>query len=247
MQALENNSYTCPEFVDDYRLLVVLTPADDAPPCILLLDTENDVGGGMPVQTLFHLPSHWTTTKPLSLFLERGAHKPSSTDYLAPFYQDPTQRIAVFDTFNQFPYLVFPVETLLKLARDRGGCEVEWDRWNKHVAFFPSLRYGRYDPADTWVSGCRFFRFRNTPDAEIEVYDFSVRGRIRHQSEQTDSHLGVVKCLQPTRAKQHIPWCRDPDNFFVIGGGRESVVFYRVSALRVSHAARLNGVLYVAA
>ena len=178
----------------------------------------------------FRLP-HQHTKSP-SLFLERGAHKPSSTDYLTPFYQDPTQRIAVLDMFHQF-HLAFPVEALLKLARDHGGRDIEWDRWKKHVAL-PSVQYATY----AWVSGCRFFRFRNDPDAEIEVHDFSRRGRIRHQSERSDSYLA-------TRANLHIQW--RPNGFFFIGGGRESVVFYQVCALRLPHTARLNGVLYVAA
>ena len=240
MQALENDGYTCPEFIDDYRLLFVFTPETNAPLCLLLIDTEDDVEGGMPVQTLFHFPSNWITAEPPSLFLERGAHKASSTDDLTPFYQDPTQRIAVLDMFDQLPYLVFPVEALMKLARDHGGREIEWDEWKKHVTF-PSHPYNI--PIFQWVSGCRFFCFVNGQDvSDVEVYDFSIRGRVLHQSNQTDSHPGMVKPLQATRVTLPIPW-----SFAVVGDGRESVVFFQVSELRLSHTARLNGALYVAA
>ena len=231
MQALENSRYKHPEFVDDYRLLLVLMPATNAPLCLLLIDTEKDVGGGIPVHTSFRLSPHFDIVKHPSLFLERGAHKPSSTDYLTPFYQDPTQRIAVLVMFHRFSYLVFPIEALLKLARNHEGREIGWDGWKKHVTL-PSLQYCS---ADAWVSGCRFFRFNDGPDVEIEVYDFSIRGRVRHQREKTYWYMGAVKCLQATRAKLHIQW--HPNDVFVIGGGRGSIVFYRVSALRLSHTA----------
>ena len=238
MQAFRNDHYACPEFVDDYRLLIVLTDQ----PRLLLIDTKQDMEGGIPVQTFFHLPSNLVTRESPSLFLESGVHKPSSTDYLTPFYQDPTQRIAVLRIFCRYPYLVFPVEALLELARDHEGHEIEWDGWKKHVAL-PSFLDNYID--FHLVSGCRFFRFRYEPDEAVEVYDFSIRGRVRHQNEQSDSYIGAVKCLQAT-ARVKIPFPYRPNDIFVIGGGRESVVFHQVSALRLSHTARLNGALYVA-
>jgi len=224
LYALENDRYTSPEFVDDYRLLVILTPLKDDAPCVLLMDTEKDVGGA-PMQTSFRLSPYFSFARRPSLLLERGVHKPSPTEYLSPFYQDPAQRIAVLDmrpgTWYSFPYLIFRVEVLLKLAGDREGCEIEWDGWKKH-AFFTTTPNGF---ADVWVSGCRFFRFKNAPTPTIDIYDFSTRGRVGRLSKQIDSDLGAVECLRPTRAK--LPTTRRLDDFIVVGGGRESIVFYK--------------------
>ena len=227
MQVLGDKPYIFAEFVDDYRLLVTVASSNNNPPCVLLIDTEKDAER-TPVQTLFRLHSCCITTAP-SLLLERGAHKPSSTEYLTPFYRDPTQRIAVLDMIYPFPYLVFPVEALLKLARCHEGCEVEWEGWKKHVVF-PDVEYGL---ADAWVSGCRLFRFRKHKNTEMEVCDFSMRGRaIGRLGEETVPELGVVKRLQPTRVKLSLPW-RLRDKFDVYGG-HDSILFFGVSALRLS-------------
>lgn len=59
--------------------------------------------------------------------------------YLAPFHQDPTQRIVALTMPHAFGYLVLPVEPLLKLVEGREGCEITWDEWKKH-AIIPSIR-----------------------------------------------------------------------------------------------------------
>ena len=234
MQALGDKRYTSAEFVDDYRLLVTFESSNGDPLRVLLMDTEKDVGGGTPVQTSFCLPHCFNSDKSPSILLERGAHRPSSAGYLTPFYQDSTQRIAVLDTFHPFPYLVFPVEALLKLARDHEGCEVEWEGWKKHVVF----PYVKFDFADAWVSGCRLFLFKSHRNTKMEVYDFSMRGHARHLREETHSKLGVVKRLQPTRVKLCPPWRRE--YVFDMYGGYDSILFFQVSALRLSLITRLN-------
>jgi len=89
-QTLQNDHYNTVDFIDDYRLLSTLKS-----PCIVLIDTEN-VAGGTPVQTLFHLSPHFGDFGHPPHLLERGAYKPSPAEYLAPFHQDPAQRIVAF-------------------------------------------------------------------------------------------------------------------------------------------------------
>lgn len=193
------------------------------------MNTEKDVGRGTPVWTLFHLPPTFGSIDDHpSLLLERGAHEPSPTEYLAPFYQDPSQRIAVLDVWFPYTSLAFPVEALLKLAGDYGGREIEWDRWKKHAVFSP-LHEPRI--VNAWVSGCRLFRLDYTPDVQIEVYDFSTRGRARLGVEQASPDLGTVSYLQSTSVKLCLKW--DTPRFREMGGGRESIIFFElhVSAL----------------
>ena len=160
------------------------------------MDTENAERGRAPVQTSFHfIPS--STIASRHLLLERGAHKRSPTGALTPFYQDPVQRIAALDMQHPSISLAFPVEALLKLARDRRGCKITWDEWREHVVVSPL----RQATANAWVSGCRLFRFKSGPKAHIDVYDFSTFGRARFGGEETDKDMGMVRTLQPNRAK----------------------------------------------
>ena len=242
-QVLKDKCWGSAEFVDDYRLLAIFTTSGDGfdgPPCVLLIDTEKAVGG-TPAQTSFHLPPCFSPTSP-TLLLGRGGHKPSPTDRLTPFYQDPTQRIAVLNIEGfHIAYLAFPVETLLELAKGNEGCEIEWDGWKTH-AILPSTEPGL---AEAWVSGCRFFHFKPGPDAGIEVYDFSARGLFGRLSQQAMSGMGVVNCLQPTGVKLLLPY--HSNDVHVMDGDRESIVFFHVSALRLSLTTRLNDVLHAAA
>ena len=225
IKTLEKESYTSGEFIDEYRLLVTLRLLKGDPPCVLLVDTEKDVGGGTFAQTLFRLPPSFSPARPPFLLLERGAHKPSPTEYLAPFYQDPAQRIAVLDIGDHFPYLAFPAEALLKLARDNEGCEIEWDGWKEHVIISPIHQRGVSETA--WVSGCRLFHFGNGLNTPLEVYDFSTWGRVRLQTKQDSPDLGTVRYLQSTKLRPYPPW--DPTKRYFMGGGRESIVFFQVS------------------
>lgn len=245
LQRLENKRYASAEFIDDYRLLASLkVPGDDFydPMSILLINAEVCVGRGTPAQTSFRLTPYFNRACPI-IHLERGGHKPSATDRLTTFYQDPAQRIAVLNMGLgcPLPYLAFRVEALVGLARGHEGREIEWDDWKKHV-IIPSIEPG---PAETWVSGCRLYHIKPGEDAGIEVYDFSARGRVGRLSGQDISGLGEVKCLQANGVKVILPW--SSDRVDVLGGRCESVMFFRVSTLFLSPTIRLNNVLHVAA
>ena len=228
MQSLENVHYDSAEFIDDYRLFVNLRASGDRLPCILLIDTEKDVGGA-PAQTSFQFTPYFRDTGYPSLHLERGVHKPSHAERLAPFHHDPTQRIAALFMPYTYDCLVFPVEALVRLAEDREGCEIGWDEWKKHVVI-PSVN--QINLVEVWVSGCRLFCITSAghgAEAQMEVYDFSKKGRVKYLSEQVNPDLDGVRYLSSTGAKAKLPW--DIDDLLDMNGGHDSVVFFRVCAL----------------
>ena len=239
MQALENERYYAAEFIDDYRLLVSLGSSKDVPQCVVLMDTEKDIGGA-PVQTSFHLPPYFRTFDCPSLLFERGMHEPSSAECLAPFHQDCTQRIAVLSMPYPSGHIVFPVEALLRLADSREGSEIGWDEWKMH-ALIPSIP--ELHLADLCVSGCRLFSSTSAhgPNVEVEVYDFGLRGRAKYLSEQVNASLGGVRYLASTGTNARPPW--HVDELYDMGSGHGSVVFFRVSILFFSYAVRLTDVV----
>ena len=142
-----------------------------------------------------------------------------------------------------FGCLVFQVEALVRLAEGHEGCKIRWDEWKKHVVI-PSIRQS--DLVDVWVSGCRIFcldQAEDGPNAELEVYDFSKRGRVECLGKQFGPYLSGVRYLLSITTSVRLPWLRD----WLIDGdsGCNSVVFFRVSVLHVSFAAGLNDGLRV--
>ena len=163
--------------------------------------------GGSPVQTNFCLSPHFIYSRHQSLILERGVHRPSSAESLAPFYQDPTQRIIVLHTHIKPQYLALRAETLLELLKDRGGTEIGWDEWKNHVVVpfrYPSYRASR----GVYVSGCRLFFVYPTssgPYFQMQVYDFSMQGRTKSLGKLTIGGLGAVTHLSSTQMRARFP------------------------------------------
>ena len=185
--------------------------------------------GGVPAQTSFLLPPHSISHGWPSLLLERGVHKPPPAEHLAPFYRDPAQRIAALAIPDLLCYLVFPVEALVKLAEGCEGCEIEWDEWKEHVVI-PSIHVP--DLVDIWVSGCRLFCITSSGygrSVNVEVYDFSKKGRVKYLDERVDLDLGGVRYLSSTGVYTKLP-C---DTFELIGtgGGWDSAIFFAVSVI----------------
>jgi len=239
---LGNNRYYTVEFIDNHRLLVSLGSETDKPPCIALVDTKKDVEKA-PVQTLFHLPSHFRGIEDPPVLLERGAHQPSPAEYLAPFHRDPTQRIVALNVPSPFGYLVFRLEALLDLVEGHEGRDIPWDEWKNHVAF---LSLPQSNIVGAWVSGSRLFSVTSTgysPDARMEVYDFTVQGRAKYLSEQTNADLGGVRHLSPTRVVV-VPWA--VDKLLDTNGCHDSIAFFGVSVLLSFFGMRLNSTVHVA-
>lgn len=191
------------------------------------MDTRKDVGGA-PLQTFFRLPQYFTYTVVRDLLFERGMHNPSPAESLAPFHQDPAQRIIVLCTQHTQNHFVLRVGALLELLKDREGTEIPWDQWKRHVVL-PSLRsFGPGSRGGT-VSGCRLFHISanvTAREGEMRVYDFSIRGRAEYLSELTIDGIGTIKKLASTGAEAQVPMKR----FFGLQSTHGSIVFPLVSA-----------------
>lgn len=200
-----------------------------------------DIGegtGDSPVQTSFHLSPYFRDSGHLYPILERGAHKPSPAESLAPFYQDPAQRIVALSMTYADYYLVFQAEALLRMAEDRKGCEIEWDEWKK-IVLIPSIR--ELDPVNVWVSGSHLLCITSEfilPEAKIEMYDFSIQGRKDYLSKRTNRDLGGVRYLESTGINARHPW--NIDELLDSSSSHDSILFFHVSVLLPPFATRLN-------
>ena len=204
------------------------------------------------MQTTFQLSPLFSEFRYPHLVLERGAHKPSSAESLAPFHQDPTQRIVALTTplSSAHPIFVFRPQALLELSKGREGSEIKWDEWGGCVVT-PSI--GSEDPefeTAFWVSGCRLFCFHSTNSDQgtgVKLFDFSVRGRAKYLGARVSETLGDVRYLSPTGADGQIPW-----DVQILGDaycGHESIVLSRVRATLgtlLNSGARLNKISCVA-
>ena len=223
MQELEVGRCNSVEFIDEYRLLTTFGPPGRQQPSMVVTDTGKTVRGAA-MQTFFHLPLHFSGAGRLSFLLERGVHKPSPAETLAPFYQDPSQRIVTLVVSHGVYYPVFQVGALLELLESREGSEIGWDEWKGRVVI-PSIGE---EHARIWVSGCRLFRVISTDygrTGQMKVYDFSMRGRATYRSERVDKYLGTVKCLSPAGVSAQVP----RDGAYFARASHDSTVFSIVS------------------
>lgn len=224
VQELRENRCDDVEFIDDYRLLVILRRTWREPPSLLLVDTEKIVGGA-PVKTIFHLSAHFY---PESYLLQvRGMHNPSPAESLAPFYRDPTQRIAALPLRRSLGFLVFRVGALLELTESHEGSKIQWDEW-KGCVVMPSIDVDPEDILGAWVFGCRLFYIISTGSslgAEMKVFDFSIQGRANYLSEQVNAGLGGIRCLSPIDAGAQVSRFR----LLYANGNNDGVILTYVS------------------
>ena len=196
----------------------------NAPPSLVLVDTEKSVGRS-PVQTFFQLPTHFTDSRSPYLQLEEGVHEPSPAESLAPFHQDPSQRIVALDSRSSPYYLVIRVGALLGFLGSHEGSKIGWDEWKSHVVI-PATNPGQWGNLCTWVSGCRFFSLCLT-DFRVEVYDFSMRGRASYRIERVNEDFAGVRCLSSTGVRARVQL----GHVLSIHSGHGSVVFSGVSVI----------------
>ena len=145
VQELEEERYLEAEFIDDYRLLAVLGATQNESASLALIDAVHDVEG-TPMKTVFLLPPCIGDFQGIHLLLEQGAYEPSPAESLAPFHQDPSQRIAVLYIELTKYYLVLRVGALLEFGDSRGS-EIGWDRWKSCVAI-PPINLGQLIRSD---------------------------------------------------------------------------------------------------
>ena len=197
-------------------------------PSLVLVDTGTDTGGTA-VQTRFRFPLFFSSPRGVNFTLESGGHESSPSECLAPFRQDPMERIIALSIKREPHYFVLRVRTLLELLEGREGTDIGWDEWKDHLVV-PSLPRRAFRSRRILVSGCRlFFIYPETYVGEqvlTEVYDFSPRGRANCLSKRTIEELGTVDQLSSTGAKVRFP----RGNLSDLRSGHESIIFSHVSA-----------------
>ena len=220
-------NYLSVEFIDDYRLLCCLSRSF-TPKCLVVIDTGKPMGPGVPMKTLFHLPSFRGGFLNPPLLLEHGAHKPSPEESQAPFYWDPTQRIIALHLQPWVGSPIFKVGVLLKLLEGHEGSEVEWDEWKSHVVI-PSFNLDREKYPDIWVSGCRLFSI-DSGSYQAEVYDYSMQACVEYLSDEVNYEFSGLSYLSSTGAKVWVPW--RADNLVTnVHTSHDGIVFSLVSVI----------------
>ena len=197
------------------------------PPRLVLLNTEQTVDDSRLVQTAFWLqaPEDWYVEVP-DLRLDQSGHEPTpEEDSLAPFYQDPSQRILVVEFFEGKSVFVMKTEALLELARGRGGTELGWEQWRAHVVEAPADN-SRF----LWVSGPRLFCVRReNENAWLDVYDFSPRASARHMQKVAYYDAGIMWQIGPNTERRRLPQHTAIGHY--ANGGHDSIVFLEVITL----------------
>jgi len=181
-------------------------------------------------QTTFHFDH--LDVDAVRLQLDQGGYKPSPEEAsLAPFYQDASQRVLAVEFYSYESAFVMKTEALLKLARERGGADLEWEQWNAH-AVEVQTRGGIV----LWVSGPRVFYICRTGQANGEtwmnVHDFSPRESARCVETVTNSRDGrfLRRVGWPPSVEKRLPWHAPTIQFS--DGGHDSIILLLVNDLR---------------
>ena len=217
-------------FVDDFWLAFILASGEsDVPPRLVLVNTEHSVGDPELVQTTFWFDPHKSRyTETFFLHLDQGGNEPTpEEDSFAPFYQDPSQRILTVQFFEDIYIFAVKVEVLLKLAREHGGTELEWEQWRTHVVEVPSL-----DSVFLWVAGPRLFSLSSIErwDDEkswVDVYDFSPRASGQHLQEVATNDGRIVWKMDANLKWYRVPWGASLMHF--VNGSYDCIVFFEVN------------------
>lgn len=224
---VEHGDY-CAEFIDNYRLLLVNHSANVVGLSPLLLIDSGKFVGTSPAQTVLHFcPWESINYGFPSILLERGAYKPSLAESQAPFHPDPSQRIVVLRFSNSSICLVIRVEALLEFLRSHEGSEIAWGEWRSYVVV-PSTKLDVRKTTHIWVSGCRMFSLHPADSgqgAQIEVHDFSARGRAKYSSRKVNENLPEVRYLSSTGAMVQVQL----GHILGVYGGHGCIVFLEVS------------------
>ena len=180
-------------------------------------------------QTTFWLNSRedWCV-ETCCLHLDKGGHEPTpEEDLLAPFYQDPSQRILALEFHGDRPVFVMKTAILLELARKHTGKKLGWGQWRTYVIEVES----HFGNGPFWVYGPRLFcmRWKEVEDVWVDVHDFSPRPSARHIRKLAYDSPGVMWQMRPNVQWCHLPWHATVVRF--ANGGHDSIVFLKVNAL----------------
>ena len=213
-------------FHGDCWLSLVLDQCEpDTSSSLVLLNTEQATTGDPgPTRTVFHFDPH--EHQFLGVISDRGGYDPSPEEVLlAPFYQDTSQRIFAMMVLKGFDSSIFVMKTevLLKLAREWGGTDLEWEQWGTHAVQVLSVEL-----SDPWVSGSRLLCTRSfgriDVRARVSVYDFSPRASARYVEIATEDDGKAVRRMRPSVEGRRLPW--HPVEVYFSGGGHDSIALF---------------------
>lgn len=188
------------------------------------------MGDPTPAQTTFNLnfrANRHGEMAGIRLSLGQGGHRPSPEEELhAPFYPDPSQRMLAIVLPERAVCFVVGIEALLKLAREWGDANLEWEQWGAHAEYiwFKSN-------LTPWVSGPRLLslRYESHPWAGepwTKVYSHITRAPRSHAEPGSDrdaEHLPIVSGLR-------LPSNFDDCTIKFFGGGHDSLAFLMVNS-----------------
>ena len=220
-------------FVDDCWLLLVFTPhgSTTSPRFVLLNMEQASTDDPQLTQTTFRFgPCEYSTVETV---YGQGGHEASPEDSLAPFYQDPFQRVLTIRLHgaHHIPDFVVKVEVLLKLARERGGADVEWEQWKTYV-----VKVNFMAESDLWASGSRFFSMELDIDSDhvswVDVFGFSPRASAQYVDTVSYVTQGTVWRVldQNDMDSLKLPW--DIEEIRFSNCGHDSLVFLVVRISR---------------
>ena len=178
-------------------------------------------------QTTFWLDCHKDRyVEAFSLHHDQGGHEPTpEEDSLAPFFQDPSQRILALEFHQDERIFVMKVEILLKLAREHGGMELGWGQWRAHIT-----RVVCWGKIFLWVSGSRlFFAGQEDNCPWVQAYDFNPRAFAQRMKEVPCIKGGIVREMGPNSHWCMLFWRAHMIHF--ANGGHDSIVFLVVGVL----------------
>ena len=139
-----------------------------------------------PTQTTFHFdPGEYSDVK---MVCGQGVHEASLEDTLAPFYRDPYQRVLAVRLDGCHDFAV-KVEVLLKLARQQGGADVEWEQWRAHAVV---VDVGVNFESRLYVPGSRLFSIEWDIESSDESSDVSWMNVLDLNPRASARYVGAV-------------------------------------------------------
>jgi len=197
----------------------------------MLLNTEQTTADGTtPVHTTFHFdPREHLDLEVIHFYLDLGGYKPSPEDSFAPFYPDASERVLVVELGECDFIFVMKTEVLLKLAREQGSVDLQWEQWK---AYAVTVQPGG-NPA-LWVSGSRLFCIYwaglDGGETWMDVYEFSAQASARNAGVKVGEGGRIQGDVQWPSIQHCLPWDGSAVRFSK--GGHDSIAFFMVNNLR---------------
>ena len=240
-------NYQSARLIDDDWVILLLDASREpaTPPRLVLLNTKQTTTDDKTfAQTTFNFDPHdHTDLGVVGLHFELGGYEPSLEEgLLAPFYPDTSQRVLTVEFATSGDLFVMRVETLLRLARARGGGDLQWEEWQAHVV---RVQYRGTRIYNLWVSGARLFciysaelEFRK---AVLDMYDFSAQASGKY-TEATKG--GTVQRAARPSITHNLPWIA-PTIGFASSGHDSIAILVVIAPCLLGSNPKLTQLLYI--